>query len=104
MAWGLVVVGRKHDLCAQRKRQLGNAIRCEAMLDDEPRHRLARQCAQIGVQLDQRFPDELDAPVRALQTVQDGAVKNKDAMHPGTTLQSRTECRVVVYAQVAAKP
>jgi hypothetical protein len=42
---------------------------------------LPLRSAAVGVQFHQRLADELHAPVGARQSVQDGAVKHKHAMH-----------------------
>ena len=62
------------------------------------------QRRQCGVQLDQAMPDELDAPVRARQPIQNLAVKDKEAKHLPAGAQGVVQGGVVVCAQVAAKP
>jgi hypothetical protein len=62
------------------------------------------QCAQRGIQLDQRRANELYAPVCSGQKVQNLAVKNKDAMHLLALGERPVKRCMVVGAQVAAEP
>ena len=102
----VVMVG-EHRLHAQRQRLLHHGTARRVVQHDQPgpghamRQGQRRQC---GVQLDQAMPDELDAPVRARQPVQNLAVKDKEAKHLPAGAQGVVHGGVVVCAQVAAKP
>jgi hypothetical protein len=97
---GLVVAVGEHGLHVELARQRRNLVHRHGMPHDEP----AAQPAQLGLQLDQRFADELHAPVGAGQPVQDRLVEDEDADHLAAGPQRAIEGGVVVHAQVAAEP
>ena len=103
----LVVVVGEHRLNTQRQRLLHHGAAGLVVQHDQPGPgHTVRQCQrrQCGVQLDQAMPDELDAPVRARQPVQNLAVKDKQTKHLPAGAQGVVQGGVVVRAQVAAKP
>ena len=61
--------------------------------------------AQRGIKFDQRFTDEMDAPISFRgQGVKNLAIKNKGAIDVVGFGQRRAERRMVVVAQIAAEP
>ena len=103
----LVVVVGEHRLHTQRQRLLHHGAAGLVVQDHQAGFGHAvRQCQrrQSRVQLDQGMPDELNAPVRTGQPVQNLAVKDKETKHLPAAAQGVVQGGVVVRAQVAAKP
>ena len=100
----LIVMRGKHGFGMQRIGKLNNALAGNAVLHNQACAGQASQFAQIGIQVHQAFPDELDAAVGTRQRVQNFGIENEDAMDPSAVLERCKQRRVVVRAQVAAKP
>ena len=100
----------KHRLHAQGLGHLGHGVaRAHAVAwrwvaHHQARTGVTREGAQVAVQNDQGFPNELDPPVGAWQAVQDVAVEDKQAVHLGARAQRMEQRSVIFGPQIAPKP
>ena len=101
---GLVVVVGKYHLRLQVLSQLDDFVLGHAVSHDQARLRVAREFAQAGIHLDQRFADELNPAVGAGQVVQDLGVEHKRHVHALAVLQGLVQGRVVTHTQIAPQP
>ncbi|MPM48373.1 hypothetical protein SDC9_95097 [bioreactor metagenome] len=70
-----------------------------------PNDQAATAGTQGGIEFDQRFANEMNAPVLAGgQRIKDVGIENEGAVNVAGIAQGRTEGGVVVVAQVAAEP
>jgi hypothetical protein len=97
---GLVVAVGEHGLHVELARQRRYLLHRRRMPHDEP----AAQRAQLGLELHQRFADELHAPVGTGQQVEDRLVEDENADHLAAGPKGAVEGCVVVHAKVAAEP
>jgi len=84
--------------------QTRDFVRRNRVTYDQSRMGLAGKPPQGIVQADQRFSDELHAPVAPWQGFEDGTVEYEDTVHLFTGLEGPGQGGIVVRAQVAPKP
>jgi hypothetical protein len=100
----LVVPVARHGGDAQLARQRRHQLSRPAVLHDET----AAECAQGGVQFDDRCMDELDpsvgAPAFREQFVENFGVEHEDAPDRAARTQCVMQRRMIVHPQVTAKP
>ena len=101
---GLVVVVGKHRLGLQVLGQFDDFVLGHPVSHDQARLGVSSQFAQLGIDFDQRFPDEFHPAVGAGQGVQYCGVKHKHHMHALAMLQGLVQGRMVGHAQVASQP
>ena len=99
---GLVVLGGKHGLHAQRLGQLRYLLARISVQHDQAGRSRSRNAAQRRIQLHQGLAYELHAPVLARQRLQNRAVEDEHAVHLRALRQGRCQGRVVLQAQIAA--
>ena len=103
----LVVMVGKYRIGRQARGQGRHGVAGLALKHHQPRPGVARprrQLLELTVQIDQRFPDELHPPVGARERGEDVAVKDKHAKDLFAGSQGVVKRRVVVRAQIPAKP
>ena len=91
----LVVVVGKYGLHTQLLRQFGHFFFGLAVAHDQACGFVAGQLAQLRVQIDQRFANELHPPVGPGQGVQDVGIKDKHRVHFDAVFQRMKQRGVV---------
>ena len=71
---------------------------------DQAAARQTAELAQCLVKLHQRFANERNAPVSTRQTVQNVAVKHKNAVKLAAAFERQMQRSVVADTQIASKP
>jgi len=101
---GLVIVVGKHRLGRQLAGQPRQLIYRNRMAHDQSRAGQTGPLAQVPVEFQQRFANELDPPVAAWQRQEDGGIENEDAVDLAARLERVEQGGVVMGPQVPAKP
>ena len=101
---GLVVVVGKHSVHGQSAGQRRNYFHGRTLEHHQAALRVTAQRPQVRIEVFHGAADEIHAQVGAGKGVENRAIKNKNAIHPGALAQGMVEGRVVRRAQVAPEP